>query len=321
MMRLSLVLVIFALVLSACGEPMPPSVGSGGGGGAESGPNPAAPQPKVINVYDFGHVTRLEPGTGLFGRMGEAVRKVVVGHRFEVEGSGSSEPYVRNVKEGGGFGDASQRALELIYPEPGLRLGEYGPYTHVFMPFGQVRPEPLVQNTKVKFAVGNGRYDLPLSTRARDEVTDLLNVLNLVILRPAPGKGFGPGWTRKQEAEVMRVPADFLEAVGLSRTYRGDRALSREYEGVARLHLAPELNSRTPDLGRLGLLLPRRETEFVSVGWMDQSLKVRDDRATIITALSVSSLNGVDEQRVGFDFRRLDGQWKVTAIRPHKPTR
>lgn len=122
MMRLSLVLVIFALVLSACGEPMPPSVGSGGGGGAESGPNPAAPQPKVINVYDFGHVTRLEPGTGLFGRMGEAVRKVVVGHRFEVEGSGSSEPYVRNVKEGGGFGDASQRALELIYPEPGLRL-------------------------------------------------------------------------------------------------------------------------------------------------------------------------------------------------------
>ena len=232
-------LATLVLMLSACALPPASGVGSDPSPTPTPSASAATPIPQAIRVYDFGHVTHLDPRDQLFDRLAAAAGAVLA-NRFEEEAT-SSEHYVRNVKAGAGFGDASQTALELVYASPSARVGSEGAYTHVFSAFGDVRPNPLSPPDYTTEAIvgTDGRYDRLLSTKAGREAERLKQVLTLVVLRPAPGKGLWPN--PSDENRVNRVGGDFLQALGHSRTFRRDRWLSGEYEAVARMHLAPEL--------------------------------------------------------------------------------
>jgi hypothetical protein len=269
-----------------------------------SNPAVAGWTPERILVHERGRETSYKPGserfTELARRVDDVLRKV---NGRVAESSGYDELVHVDMEQ--------QPYVEVIFPEPGVKLGGHGPYTTAAIPLS-VPPDEVQLGARLWIYLGNGgRYTRLAGADAGEE----LNALLVALGHPAYFEPMGPGVDR-DEAQAQGVVSRFQEAmVGyLGNAGRSPQQAARRYEAEARSYLTPEYNASVGDLGQLGVPGPQLNGGAGSQS-VYRDVRIAGDRGTLTRVEALSKGGGTWLQ--GYTLHRDGrGEWRINHIEP-----
>ncbi len=278
--------------------------------------------PTTVAIYRYGAVAHYAANSELALRLGRAIGEQLP-HAFREARRTSDSPIslpklAAAIKAGQTDGSSSAAAIEVTFTPPGIRIGDSGPHTHLFFLWELHTSRHTDDGDPIfLFAGTGGKYTAGFATAKVAPTAELIRILDLALLRQAPRSGPAA----PSERELLRLTDhDFLYAMILSGYHRHDREASREYRDTARSYLTLHLASRTPDLTRLGLMLPGGEREEVHYSYPHNSTHVDGDRATDGAHLGGNSDGcGAMVQDIRLALRRLGGVWRIDGITVSEP--
>ncbi len=331
-----ILLAALAVLVSACGAPTAtagPAAPASGTPSMEGETSPTIALAPVgttgaqdelsaagVAVYEFGRVKRFGSGSAVTVRLAKALERELARGIRDVEQAERHpeivQEYVERVKRGRLVGDVELEGIEITYPGTGVRVGDRR-YTRFFAVH---RVETTAEYTPVRLMLGDSRrYDRAVYV-GMPPTAPLRTALEVAFLHP-PERTLPTASSWKDQEWLGEVAEDFLEAAIRWAQSRGDTVAAGEYESVARTHLAPGLAVRTPELARLGLLLPSNERDAAQVGGLRRTWRISGGRGTTKSGVTLLPLpdGPMRRQCVRLSLVRTAGWWKIVGIETSEP--
>ncbi len=255
-------------------------------------------RPSLIVVKVERGVSRYRPGTERFteiARGADAVLRQVNGRVAESETYGSNVNLRRN-------GD--EEFVEVLFPEPGVRLGGHGPYTKAFIPL-EIPGSVTTIGTDLWIALGNRRYSHMAGARAPEELDSLRERLGMRRVHEPDISGMDP-----DHAEIQSVVDAFKAAASDYINNATKKQSAAQANSEARAQLATEYSAQVEDLRQLGIPTSLTTGGGNSVGTY-RNLRADDEHATI-TSVQAFHRDGTWTQN--FALRKLNREWRITGI-------
>ncbi len=278
--------------------------------------------PTRVTIYRYGAVARYAANSELALRLGRAIGEQLPHALREAQPTSDNPRHLpklaAEIKAGRTEDRSSATAIEVIFPAPGIRIAENGPRTHLLLLWNLHTSRYTEDGEPIfLFAGTGGKYTAGIATGKVAPTAELIRILDYALLRHAPRSGPTP----PSEKQLVRLTEhDFLYAMILSGYHRHDAEASREYREAARSYLTPHLSSQTPDLARLGLMLPGDEREEVHYAYPHKSTKVDGNRAT-----DGAYLGGTSEgcramgQDIQLALRSTNRVWRIDGLTISEP--